>query len=240
MKYLSILIACVFLLACTNNPVVEESGMKESSLEKNAVEKSNVNSKVEKTGIDLDNIVAENDPIKDIKQKFTAITTAKENGELSMDSTVYECPDYPSYGTVYYYKKDDKVRLIKHSFSDGSHGGRSIEYYLWDNELFFQYIDESYWSFDGGNMNGDEMQPNTVDYYTEMRYYFSKGELIKCLEKKFEYKTANKKNPTSNEVSNKEVACKSAEELLLSFYELRDLPERNLTGKDCIWELDDN
>ncbi|MGK0388821.1 MAG: hypothetical protein ACI94Y_001553 [Maribacter sp.] len=242
MKYLSILIVCAFLLGCTNNSTEEKSAAVEATNVEPGTDNSNLDTKVakvKKVGMDLDNIAAESDPIKDIRQKFNAINTAKGNGELMMDSIVYECPDYPNYGTVYYYKKDDKVQLIKHSFSDGAHGGRSIEYYLWDNELFFEFIDENYWTFDTNN-SSDGTMSNTVDYYTEMRYYFSKGELIKCLEKKFEYKTANKRNPTSNEVSNKEVECKGAELLLKDFYELRELPERNLKEGDCIWELDED
>lgn len=232
MKINYLIICCILFFGCTNNNQQSNEG---DENHQEVIEGET--SKNQEQSFSLKEPVSSGDPLLDIKMKFKVINDAISNGKLNKDSISYECPDYPEGGTLLFYKDNGEIRKIVRNYYAGDHGGETIQYYAWNDELFFQFSDESYWMFDAGNRSEDEMSPNTVDHFTEMRYYFEKGEIIKCLEKKFEYRTALKNNPKSNEVSNKEVECNNAEELMNDFKKLLALEKMNMTDGDCIWDF---
>lgn len=220
MKYPILLFLGIFICSCTNS-ASNETGEAATNTAPSPTEEDN------RTDEEI---------IQDIKNQYKVIVGKRGIRKLNADSISYECADYPEEGVIVYYTDEQGVRLIEHTCSQGDHGGKMDQYFVWEGELFFLYSDESYWTFDAGTMD-DAVQQNTVDYFTERRYYFNKGKVLKCLEKKYEQRTSQEDNPKSQNVHNVKIEATDSKERLEKFNHLLSLAGKDDLAGNCVWEF---
>lgn len=172
----------------------------------------------------------EAEALADIRQKFTHITQAKEAETLKTVTRKYTCEGDPISGAVVYFYEGEALRLILNEADDGSHSWMAESFYVWNGEVFFVFKESGYWTFDSQAAASENGQMETVDYTEEARYYFVKGEAIRCLEKSFEVRSADADKPTADTVPNEAVDCGDQSDWLQRFAALRQY--QNLSGTD--------
>lgn len=173
--------------------------------------------------------------ISDVRAKFSEITGKVHDEKLEKEELYYDCPDYPEEGSVSYYSENGEVKMVEIENIEGDHGGSTVQYYLWDNQLFFVYYRRSYWSFDN---NESSENPQTVDTFIEQRFYFHKGEAVKCLDKTYKVYSARDINANSENTPNVEKDCHGAENLISEVNQLLKFQSMDLDEGACLWELE--
>lgn len=172
-----------------------------------------------KTSVESDtliNAVNENlvehsiDPITEIKNEYDLITTQLDKDVLVSKTYTYECPNFPEEGSITFYSDSSGVRMIENEAVQGSHGGETAQYYLKNNQLFFVYQVQSYWSFAAGS---EPDNPSTVDHVSEYRFYMHKNELIKCLVKNYSAKDNEDLDEKGKSTNNVNIECDTYNDL---------------------------
>jgi len=135
----------------------------------------------------------------DIKQEFTAINDQLRSKKFNSKSFDYHCEEEE--GNVQFYYDQQKLRLVKHFFSD-SHYSSVTQYYIKNDKVFFIFKDDTFWQFHGGTTE----HPNTKDSIHQQRIYLQNENLIQCLEKNYIILSAGK-NIDPEKIPNKAVPC---------------------------------
>lgn len=177
--------------------------------------------------------------IREIRERYKIIAEAKKAGKLMEKTINYNCPGYPEDGDLTFYTDNSGLKLIELTFSGGSHFGGIDQYYVWDGKLFFSFYDQSWWNFDMNDEDYSEDSPpitNTVDNFTEERFYFYNEQPIRCLQKNYEVKSSKRDNPKTENVPNEEVDCVNAKEVLQKFRQIMAIRNVEFQKGDCIWE----
>lgn len=100
--------------------------------------------------------------------------------ELKKEDLEFKCEDDFMEGilTRRFRRDTDQVVRLDLGYLAGDHGGADEMYYYREGQVFFVLISDSWWRFSGLK------EGQTVDMMRERRYYFSKGQCIRVLEKK--------------------------------------------------------
>jgi hypothetical protein len=185
------------------------------------------------TLVDTNQELKELKTVEDIRTEYQTIQSKITNGKMDSTSFTYECDG--GGGQAVYFSENGQLRKITYS-SGYEHGGTIQEFFLKDNAPFFIFQDISSWAFDAEEKQDDDnLESATRDDMIERRFYIVDGKLIKCLEKEYVIRSSLKKNPSSETVQNKEVACSDLTELLKD-YNLA-LKYKDKTGKiECLEE----
>ena len=97
-------------------------------------------------------VVDESEPahrIKQIEEEFDYVEKLLSEAMLSVDSLEYECENDPKGGTISFYRSGEELRLIQSAYYEGDHASVMEKYYLKNGELFFAFVEEVVWTFDG-------------------------------------------------------------------------------------------
>lgn len=165
---------------------------------------------------------------EDIQKYYSEFQNELEKKDL--DSTVldYECDGKD--GRIIYYSKNNKLKIIRHEYSEYSHYSAVEKFYLNNEKPFFIFRDESVWSFDGGTPE----KPETKDNITESRMYFVNGKIIDCLEKKYILKSAEKEKPDPSKFSSRQSKDCKSEEMLSELAKFIRHKNAKATLKNCL------
>lgn len=139
--------------------------------------------------------------VDDIQSAYTSVMKQYENGTLDSASFKYSCQDEKG-GTVTYFSKDGKLRMVVHRYHEYDHYSAVDRYFVEDEGLYFANLNGVSWSFEDGG--------GTRDNVTEQRIYVINQTPVRCLEKKYAIRSKASDNPRPETVANKEVKCKSA------------------------------
>ncbi|MGC5745762.1 hypothetical protein [Chryseobacterium sp. NFX27] len=154
------------------------------------------------------------DPITEIKKKYGVLQRQLEAKKLSSNGFTYNCNEEPS-GKVTFFSDKDGIKVIEHFYAEHSHFSASEKYFIKNGEPFFIFRQEIVWNFDGGTPE----KPITKDDITETRIYLQDNKPLKCLEKKYSIRSDNKEKNIADQISGKEIKCKT-DELLKTYQSL--------------------
>lgn len=166
--------------------------------------------------------------VNDIKKEYAIVQRKLINKELDSVSFNYDCEKNGTSGEVTYFSEKNTLKVIKHSYGEYSHFGATEMYYIANNIPFFIFIEEGYWSFDGGTSD----EPQTKDEITEHRIYLNNNKVIEYLEKKYEIKSRYKTNVNPDNISNKKINSNANKELTNFQLLLQNKTKRG--NQDCL------
>lgn len=100
--------------------------------------------------------------------------------ELDKKDFEFKCPGDPMEGVLTRRSRRDtgKVVRLDLGYIAGDHSGADEMYYYREGAVFFVLVSDSWWQFSG------KKEGQTIDTMRERRFYFSKGQCIRVLEKK--------------------------------------------------------
>lgn len=149
--------------------------------------------------------------ITDIKQAYANTNKELIDGQLDSTTFKYSCKDEKN-GTVSYFTKNGKLKLIVHRYNEYDHYSAVDRYFVQDSTLFFTYHTSVTWSFENGP------EGSTKDNIKENRTYLIAQKPIKCLEKNFTIHSKASSNPDPKSIPNRDVNCQSAEIVLKPYH----------------------
>jgi hypothetical protein len=149
--------------------------------------------------------------IDDIKKAYTVVNKELEDGQLDSTTFKYSCNDEKN-GTVSYFTKNGKLKLIVHKYNEYDHYEAVDRYFVQDSTLFFTYSTSITWSFDNGP------EGSTKDNIKENRTYLIAEKPVKCLEKNFTIRSKASSNPDPESIPNRDVKCLSAAMVLKPYH----------------------
>lgn len=146
--------------------------------------------------------------VEDIKKEYAFILSEIEAGSLDSISFNYNCYEEKK-GTVTYFLKDDKIRKIKHAYTEYDHHHATDQYFIKNDSLFFVYYNQTLWQFDSPNV--------TKDQITEKRFYIINNKPVQCLEKEYFTRSSDTITIQSNDIANTEVNCTTLQPVLENY-----------------------
>lgn len=152
-------------------------------------------------------------PLEKIKKDYQELHDKLSLNKLDSTKVIYENDE--TSGEVVFYKENDTLKFIRHNYSQYSHFSSEENFYIKDNNLFFAYMEELVWNFDGGTPEKSETKDNIL----EKRFYFDQNNPIQCLEKKYAIRSRSNKNPQSKNIASTEVNC-NVDEIIKSYQTL--------------------
>jgi len=213
MKNISYLFICFLLIACGQEKSTETKT-------EDTTQQSAANEKKQEAEALKPNSVST------IKQAYATTVSQQKAGKIDSVSYNYNCQQERS-GKITYFSKKGKLMMISHSYNEYDHFEATDQYFLYDNQLYFAYLNRSVWSFVSGEGDGV-----TKDDIAESRIYVVNNQSILCLEKKFTIKKSSKNNPNAADVPNKTIDCKIQKDLVKDFETL--LRFKDKPNKDCL------
>ena len=168
--------------------------------------------------------------LSDIKTKYQLIKELVETNALRQHHTVYSCRETSEQGALSFYFNGNELKHIVHTYNKG-HVKFRDEFYVWDEELFFQYATHNIWYKDYGRDRYGKRKLIDVTLTLEERFYFKDGNIIKCQFKDFENRSNKPKQKRTEYVRNKNVGCDQATNALEKFAFL--LKYQNTNVKDA-------
>lgn len=141
-----------------------------------------------------------------------------------LDSTKVSYENDETSGDIVFYRENDTLKVIRHRYAEHSHFSSEENYYIKNDSLFFVYLQEAVWSFDGGTPE----KPQTKDQILEKRIYFDQNNPISCLEKKYTIRSSDSANPDPKNIPSKEVKC-NVDEIIKTYHTL--LKNSDMKGK---------
>ncbi|WP_312075927.1 hypothetical protein [Chryseobacterium sp.] len=151
---------------------------------------------------------------EDIQKYYAEFQEDLDKKKLDSVSFNYECDGRE--GTVTYFSKDSKLKIIRNEYAEYSHYSAVEKYFVNNEKPFFIFKDEAVWHFDGGTPE----KPETKDDVTESRIYLIENKVIDCLEKKYSIRSVEKKEPDASKIPNKKFKDCKSQELLSEFEKL--------------------
>ncbi|MCK8524024.1 hypothetical protein M0D21_20775 [Aquimarina sp. D1M17] len=179
--------------------------------------------------------------LSDIKNKYLLIRELVDSNALRVHHTDYSCEETSETGALTFYYNGTELKHIIHTYTKG-HVKYRDEFYIWDDELFFQYATHDIWYKDYKRKKNGKLQLVNVTLTLEERFYFKNRQILKCQFKDFENRSDNPKRKTTAYVRNKNVGCEEANKalekysILLKYQDINienacDLP-RSITNKE--------
>ncbi len=129
------------------------------------------------TGLQADDTTGVEGQIALIRQYYAEVEALQELQKVDIE---FRCQGDPMEGVLTKRLKRDSGKVVRLDlgYLAGDHGGADEMYYYRDGKLFFILVSASWWQFSG------QKEGETIDTMRERRYYFSKGQCIRVLEKK--------------------------------------------------------
>ncbi|MBQ4821141.1 hypothetical protein [Aquimarina sp. MMG016] len=168
----------------------------------------------------------------DISNKYQVIRELLDSDALRQHHTNYVCEESSDNGSLTFYYNSSELKHILHIYTLG-HVIYKDEYYIWDDQLFFQFATHKVKYKDYKRNKYGKLTQIKVTLNLEERFYFHNNEIIKCQFKDFETRSSNRKNPKTNYVRNQTVSCDQADKVMLKFNTLLQNQELNLTN-NCL------
>lgn len=168
--------------------------------------------------------------LSDIRNKYQLIRELVDTNTLRQHHTEYSCDEAIEKGGLTFYYNGNELKHIIHTYTKG-HVKFRDEFYIWDDELFFQYAIHkiSYKDYEK-NYSGRRQLVNVI-LTLEERFYFEERNVIKCQFKDFENRNNRPKEIKTNNVKNVNVDCDQAQNALKKFDIL--LRYQNIEIKDA-------
>lgn len=157
----------------------------------------------------------------DIKNKYSLIRELVDNNTLRQFYTDYTCEESLEKGSITFYYNSRELKLIVHRYTQGRVSYED-EYYVWDNELFFEFSKHKVRYKDYKHSKKKKVKKIDVVLNLEERFYFYNLLPIKCQFKDFETRSNRSKNPKTNYVKNKSTNCEEAGRILEKYNILLD------------------
>ena len=117
----------------------------------------------------------EKERVADIRKWYEAVQEGKPKSEKKVK---FEAANEPLAGEVTYREYADGLKAITISYSAGDHGGAEEHYYYRKGELFFAFLEQGSWRFDGQDSKGES---STRDTLVEQRLYLEEGKCFRLL-----------------------------------------------------------
>jgi len=175
---------------------------------------------------ETENLSTKLETLDDIKKEHNAILSGIKDGSIDSVAYQYNCHEEKR-GTITFFKKEEHLQMVKHSYGEYDHHEASDQYFVKDSALFFVFLKQLYWSFDSASPE----EGGTQDKITEKRIYILNGQAMQCLEKNYVELSYSKTNPNPATIANKEVKCTSLKPIKTEFEKLL-MFEKN-KGKGC-------
>ncbi len=164
--------------------------------------------------------------ISDISNKYQLIRELISTNALRQLHTDYTCEETSEEGALTFYYNGNELKHIIHTHTQG-HVKYRDEFYIWNDELFFQYAIHNISYIDIERNKSKKRQKVDVTLTLEERFYFKDRKVIKCQFKDFENRS-NRKNITTNYVRNKNIGCDQAVKAIEKFEILLQYQESNI------------
>lgn len=207
MKYLLLLTLCLCLLWACQSPSTSEPT-------------TNTTNQTAPPKVTAENppstqqAAAPEDPIKSIRSRFKATMAGIKDGSLSKTTLIFECDQFPIDGEVNYYSNaEGVVQMIEDNYVLGDHEGKTLQYFLDEGKVYFQYMTIGSWVFGEGN--------TTIDNIEEYRYYIADDKLIRCLKKAYQVSSDNK--TTTPKAKNEPTDCPDLATIQQNIHQLQML-----------------
>lgn len=157
----------------------------------------------------------------DIKNKYSLIRELANNNTLRQFYTDYTCEESLEKGSITFYYNSRELKLIVHQYTKEKVSYKN-EYYVWDDELFFQFSKHKVRYEDYKRAKKKRIKKIDVMLNLEERFYFYNLFPIKCQFKYFETKSNPIKNPKTNYVRNTSTDCENSGRILEKYTILLD------------------
>ncbi len=154
--------------------------------------------------------------LSDIKNKYQLIRELVDTNALRQHHTDYSCEETAERGALSFYYNGTELKHIVHTYTKG-HVKYRDEFYVWDNELFFQYAIHNIWYKDYERSKSGRLRKVNVTLTLEERFYFKNRTILKCQFKDFENRSTNPKARKTQYVRNKNIGCDQAQKALEKF-----------------------
>ncbi|MBP2833885.1 hypothetical protein J8281_16940 [Aquimarina sp. U1-2] len=152
-------------------------------------------------------------PLSDISNKYKLIRELIASNALRQYHTDYSCDETSEQGSLTFYFNSRELKHILHTYKKG-HVAFRDEYYVWNDELFFQYAIHDVTYKDYKRNTYGKRQLADVSLTLEERFYFKDQKVIKCQFKDYENRSDRSKKIKTNHVPNKSVGCDQATQAL--------------------------
>lgn len=166
-------------------------------------------------------------PLSDIKNKYQLIRELLDSNALRQHYTDYSCEETSEKGSLTFYYNGNELKHIVHSYEKG-HVKYRDEFYVWDDQLFFQYAIHNIWYKDYERNKYQKRQIVNVTLTLEERFYFNDNVVIKCQFKDFENRSNRPKKIRTNNIRNINIGCKEASKALKKFEVLLQYQDANI------------
>ncbi|TSE09542.1 MULTISPECIES: hypothetical protein [Aquimarina] len=154
--------------------------------------------------------------LSDIRNKYQLIRELVDTNTLRQHHTEYSCEEAIEKGGLTFYYNGNELKHIIHTHTKG-HVKYRDEFYIWDDELFFQYATHKISYKDYERSKSGKRQLVDVILTLEERFYFKERNVIKCQFKDFENRSNRPKEIKTNNVRNVNVGCDQAQSALKKF-----------------------
>ncbi|WP_062060431.1 hypothetical protein [Aquimarina longa] len=153
----------------------------------------------------------------DIKNKYQLIKELINTNTLRQYYTDYQHDKSVKNGSLTFYFNSSELKHIIHKYTQGNTQYKD-EYYIWDDQLFFQYSTTKikYTDYEKKTYQKKRKLIN-ITLTIEERFYFKNRNTIKCQFKSFENRSNNPNKIKTNYVSNIDIECNQAQNVLKKF-----------------------
>ncbi|AXT63530.1 hypothetical protein D1816_25360 [Aquimarina sp. AD10] len=165
--------------------------------------------------------------LSDIRNKYQLIRELLDSNALRQHHTDYSCKETSEEGTLTFYYNSSELKHISHNYTKG-HVNYRDEFYIWDDELFFQYSIHNIWYKDYERNKSGKLEKVDVTLTLEERFYFENNAIIKCQFKDYENRSNTPKIIKTQHIRNKNVGCDQAQDALEKFNTLLQYQEINI------------
>ncbi|WP_103071431.1 hypothetical protein [Aquimarina sediminis] len=164
--------------------------------------------------------------LSDIRNKFELIKELVDANTLRQHHTDYSCHQTLGEGSLTFYYNGNELKHVIHTYSQG-HVKYKDEYYVWDDQLIFQYATHDIWYKDYERTRSGKRKLVNVTLTLEERFYFKDRNAIKCQFKDYKNRSNSPKKIKTNHVRNINIDCDQSQnaldkfDLLLKFQKMK-------------------
>lgn len=169
--------------------------------------------------------------LSDIRNKYLLIKELVETNTLRQHHTNYSCEDLQEKGNLTFYYNGNELKHIIHTYIQGRVTFID-EFYIWDDQLFFQYTTYKIWYKDLEKKRYEKNKLVNVMLTLEERFYFKDRNVIKCQFKDFENRSNKPKKIKTNNIKNINIDCDQAQNSLKKFDALMRF-QKNTVEEAC-------
>jgi len=161
-----------------------------------------------------------------INNKNEVIRELIDNGALRQYYTCYNCSPSEK-GTLTFYYNSSELKHILHQYTLGRISYKD-EYYIWNNELFFQLSTHTikYPGYQDRTVNFGQITEVTLTI--EDQYYFNNGEPIKCETKSIESRNGQDNTAPIVYTASQAINCKTIDKITKKYNLLLEYQNKHI------------